>query len=623
MQHYDRTPLTSVSSEELKLPAVLSRTIESAKALPEGCCHQDLLEKSLSDLFIQYKALWSAEYEATVSEVANQLGVFEGEKLASICIPVAGAQEMEKIYRCIQSLAYQTLPTKKFEIALLVNFSDRDEREGATNIETLNSEIARAKRDFPHLDVRTATFEFDSAALMTIGYLRSLLCDAVMRRAHDNVSLDDMIMLRLDADTRATKQQLLESHIRLYHSRPNVLSIQGGLLWSPEGLEKNPPLFAQLAYDSLQSMVNRHRRVLSDWSGPSASIRGSAYCWIGGYDPRDLIAEDRQLAVRLLKALPRESCLEGVTCGGPSTIVITSNRRAAAAFCNEIPVSLQWSNPRTQFSCDDRAIRVAVEGYREGAESRLLLSKAPDSDDQLTHGATLAQQAVVGLNMDFERSAQLLSIPGVLSRLHRAYAVEETLTQRMLQKLPDGVTAQRGEIPDHIRRIEASDAPRPRHSRFLFHSLDWTKDLSLSIRRSLGRYKMDSSQITIVVESPTPHEKSIRIDLNRDLVMRLWLKQEPESTPILKCAIDRKHWPAETFSVGAKLIHDAISAAIVKRCLPYTDIFYAEPTRLVADRIVEIIARSLIRLCEEKSEAYEGFKTVGKSGGAFGLPQGL
>lgn len=593
MQYHDCSTSTAVSSEELKLPAVISGAVESAKASPRTCCHQELLEKPLSDLFVQYRLLWSAEYEATVTRVAHQLDVLPVEKLASICIPVAGAQETEKIYRCIQSLAYQTLAAEKFEIALLVNFSDRDRHEGAANIERLNSEIERAKRDFPHLDIRTASFEFDSAELMTIGYLRSLLCDAVMKRAHDSLRLDDIIMLRFDADTRAVKQQLLESHIRLYQSRPHVLSIQGGLIWSPEGLEKNPPLFAQLAYDSLQSMVNRHRRILSDWSGPSASIRGSAYCWIGGYDSRDSIAEDRQLAVRLLKALPRESCLEGVICGGPSTIVITSNRRAAAAFCNDVPAGLQWSNPKTQFSCDDRAIRTAVEGCGEKAERRVLRSNTSGREDQYAYGRRLSELAVGGLNMDFERSAQLLSMPGVLSRLHRAYAMEEVLTQRMLRKLPDRLVAQRGEIPGRIRRIEARETLDQPYSRFLSHSLDWTKDLSLSIRRSLRRCKVDSSQITIDVESLAAGEKSIRIDLNHDLVVRLWLQQYQGSIPVLNCTIDKKPGVEVADSAPAQLIHDAISAAIVKHCLSYTDIFCAEPTRMVADRIVEIIVRSL------------------------------
>jgi hypothetical protein len=224
--------------------------------------------------------------------------------------------------------------------------------------------------------------------------------------------------------------------------------------------------------------------------------------------------------------------------------------------------------------------------------------------------------------MDYEKAAQLLSIPGVLSRLYRAYAVETSLTQRMLRKLPDGLVAQRGEIPDRIHRIEARATTEPTYGRFLYYSPDWAHDLSLSIRRSLRRYKVDSSQIEIVVESPTSAEKSIRIALKQDLTVRLWLQQHEGSMPVLNCAID-KTCRAAADSAPERLIHDALAMVIVKRCLPYSDIFYAEPTRLVADRIAEIIARSFMLLGQEKSEACARFKTVGRSDAAFGFLRGL
>ncbi len=594
MLHEKLDPNSSGPSGELTLPPVATSPLEFAKLTLRAYCYQELLDYPLEELAARYMDLWSPQYKDTVTQVAQQLGSLAHGKLASVCIPVAGAQEMGKIYRCIESLAYQTISPEQFEIALLVNFSDKDRRERSEDIGQLYAEIERARGDFPKLDTRIATFEFDSISAMTIGYLRSLLCDAVSQRARERPRADDIIMLRFDADTRAIKQQLIESHIRLYHSRPNVLSIQGGLIWSPEGLEANPRLFVALAYHSLQSIVNRHRRVLPDWTGPAASIRGSAYCWIGGYDPSENLAEDHQLAVRLIQAVPQESGLDAVVCGGPSTLVVTSNRRAVAAYKNKQPVDSQWVDEKTRFSCDDHDIRASAEGCALTPVRKLSHFKPSGIDDPFSTQATLEELGVFGLDLDFTKTDGLLSKSEVLRLLHQGYSNENTLIKRMLRTLPDEVLRQRGELPNRIRKIEAASAPHCRQRRFLSHSADWTKELSALIHRNLSRAGEFSSKATVAVESLAQHEKSIRIDLPDELVIRLRLEeQEGQRLPQLSCTISSKSEVPNSSTSRKRTIEEMISDLVVTPCLPRPNIFHSEPSRLVAKRITLIISNSL------------------------------
>jgi hypothetical protein len=598
------------------------------KCRPPRIDLNDLLTVNFDKLANFYKgACWTTYYLSALSHVATQLGALDNQILATICIPVAGTQETQRIYRCIEALGYQTLSNERFEIALLVNYSAQDSVNKCDEIDQLFSEIDRARRDFPSLNVRTATLQFNSYEEISIGYLRSLLSDAVIERALRSSRTDDLVMLRLDADTRAVKQQLLEAHIRLYNSRPNVLSIQGGLRWSPEGLANSPEQFAQLAYFSLQSTVERHRNLVASWSGPAGSIRASAYCWIGGYDPNCHLAEDHDLTVRLFSSTPSDNQLEAVVPGGPTTNVVTSNRRAVGALERNVPVSLQWQPGPTEFRIQDCSIRQREEGNLCEPNTLRLNTGLQDLEARLACADGMISNRESEANHNYLKTKQILSREGLLARLHKAYSVEGQLVSRLLCHLPENVARFRGDSPDRIDAIRArvcdEELIRDRLERYWSPFLTWPHKIGVAVQKSIKRSKLPQKlpgQIRVdmclgvipeMTSDVTEETFMAALTASQALLIHVtlpysWgkvtLALRREQYPSVDLVASVHHQPRATSKRGASnqsnvnhQIFEAFSKNMEEQLAPKYRLDF-EPSRLVADRVVTCIVLPLMEM---------------------------
>jgi hypothetical protein len=619
---------TENSSANLTVPDAPRSRLADLKGKPPSFDPDALLTRNFGDLADFYKkTCWSRDYIPTVSDIATQLGALDNEILASICIPVAGAQEMQKIYRCIQAFGYQTLSKERFEIALLVNYSAADYTDKHGEINQLFSEIDRAQRDFPALKVRTATLQFNSYEEISIGYLRSLLSDAVIERALRSSRADDLVMLRLDADTRAVKQQLIESHIRLYNSRPNVLSIQGGLMWSPEGLANSPEQFVDLAYFSLQHTVERHRDLIASWSGPAGSIRGSAYCWIGGYDPGCHLAEDRDLTKRLFISTPLDNQLDAVVPGGPATNVVTSNRRAVLALEHNVPVSSQWETGSTQFRAEDRSIRQRNEGNSCDQNNPPSNAGLKEVEVRLAREEVKVSAEKSGADHDYLKAKQILAREGLLARLYETYAVEGHLVNRLLCDLPQDVANFRGDGPDRLSDIRDSsfreEIIRDRLERYWWPFLEWPSKIGLAVQKSVKRSKlpkmlkrqirMDINLGVLPEITPDLTEKTFLAALTESQALRIhvtlphtWGKVtialRRDRSPFADLVASVEYHPRKTSKEGDsnknnldRHILETFSTSIEEQ-LATKNPLYFQSSRLIADRLVAGIVTSLEQL---------------------------
>lgn len=628
---------TRDSSQDLTLPEAPKGGIRDLKCIPTELDPQELLTCNFLDLASRYRQIWSETYKTIVSDIATQVGTLDNKILASICIPVAGAQEAQRIYRCIQAFGYQTLSNERFEISLLVNYAARDLADNHGNINQLFSEIDRARSDFPDLKVRTATLKFDSYEEISIGYLRSLLSDAVIERALRSSRAEELVMLRCDADTRAVKQQKLESHIRLYNSRPNVLSIQGGLIWSPEGLAESPEHFVNLALFSLEHTVAKHRNLIGSWPGPAQSIRGTAYCWIGGYNPYCAVGEDNDLARRLFKEA-RSSRLIAIMPGGPGTRVVTSNRRAVQALNLDLTVSSQWEAGPTEFRNEDHNIRELSEGNSDEPNSSRLKTSPKEIRLRLSSEDVRIASGKSRSDHNYLKAKQLLSDEGILARLHQTHAVDGHLVNRMLRDLPQNVANFRGAGPDSVNPIRdacSDDGPITEHfNRYLWRFVDWSYMLAYAIQKSIERSqvspklkKLLSMGIENGLDTPTiidltnedPISALTKMLERQALHIHVRLQHKwGEATLILRADQDRtgnllptvqyhphKSSVGDRFKVNkqALQVFQAFSQNMEEQ-LANPNLFIFEPARLIADRLVAIITNSLNQLeLEHRAEA--------------------
>ncbi|MFN4894445.1 MAG: hypothetical protein ACK5HO_01555 [Pseudomonadota bacterium] len=593
-------PAVPVSLSQLEASANSLDRLKKAKALPREPRAYDLISKSLDQIISKYIDSWGENYRQAVSAVASDLGPLEQSKIASFCIPVAGAQEMNKIYRCLQSFAYQTVSAERFEILLLVNFSDQDQLQRNLDIAKLYEEIDRAKKDFPHLDIRVAALEFEHASPMTIGYLRSILCDAVVNRVSSRGPTGDLIILSFDADTRAIRQQLLESHIRTYSTRPEVLSIQGGIIWSPEGLQESKGLFIKLAQHSAANMVSMHRNRWPKWCGPTSSIRLSAYCLVGGYEPDNVMHEEVKLLKKLVR-LDGSSGFEARVLGGPSTVVVTSNRRATAAHRNDIHVDEQWKDARTEFTCSDHTIRASEEG--NASPSMNSAETKPDKPSDEVALSSYSFGSGRRFSPDVLRCNELLSRQGLLADLFQTYTIDDKLVQRMLRPLSPRIIENRGAVPNTIRAVAAADKIHERHARFLSTSGNWRPALASSIQRQLAvlNSKIKQGSIAQPTAAEFVFQDTAGLVFKEELIIYVPLRGGEEE---LKIVIDPKAMLLETKSVSvvqrqnrevvsegpySKLMAADKIRSYISFFLPEGYLFFSRPTRSIAERIANML----------------------------------
>jgi hypothetical protein len=411
----------------------------------------------------------------------------------------------------------------------------------------------------------------------------------VVTRAVEADRTDEFVIARLDADTRAMRQENAAYQIQTYAANPNVLAIQGGLIWSPEGLEDNPALFTELACNCLEDAVDRHRNKLSDWSGPNGSICLAAYCTIGGYHPADRFAEDRALTEELFSLAAECPGSIAVKHGGPAMTLVTSNRRPVATHNEGVGVSRQWdSDGPTAFSPDNHDIRARPEGTssRSSHQSHSL------NQEMDLFETTLNRLSLNALPRDlsFKRVHDILRTPLLLTRLHEAYSKREELTERMLRKLPDGVLKYKQEIPLSIpRRSKEETEPKyrfNRQERYARDKEDALEEIALSLKKRLNN---PESGLTFLYEtrtSDTIYTRTLLKDCPHALDLKLKLYGEH-----LYFSIDKKMCKILGFPRFSWIAKNACGDLRI-------DI---EPTRIVVQKIANFIINSLATIRKKHS----------------------
>lgn len=301
--------------------------------------------REAKDYFARFDKQRRDETEA----MAAELPPMDPDCRLAVCIPVAGSQEGDNIYRTLDAYSDQRakdgskLDPKSFEIFLFVN------NPKGTSADKVMSEIARFQGDHPEMPVRVLHKEFNEAD-MTIGGMRKYGTDiALMRHEKLGADVPDLIIVSNDADCLGLSPQYLSEVMESLEGNDPEDSdaMLGKFDWDPESYADSPLYHAGTRMGQFLDAAIRHhpdlRRRNIPSSGANFAFKGSMYAAINGYDIQKKKGEDVRLGNMMKAGRKGAKQRHAITYGNDKTMLYTHPRRGISAVNRGIAPVLQWS----------------------------------------------------------------------------------------------------------------------------------------------------------------------------------------------------------------------------------------------------------------------------------------
>jgi hypothetical protein len=316
-------------------------------------------KKEIKDYF----ARQTKEHLEIIKKLVAQAGPMSKDCKLSVCIPVAGHQEEKNIYKTLENYLNQTANKNSFEIALFVNYPDKDKSGKKINPDGTISEIKRFKKDHPEINI-VVMKKIIPLEKVCIGYVRKLLNDAVLQRnIQRGNNAPDHIMLSNDADNRGVSSEYIENFIRKFRENSKIDSSMGQLDWDPESYIRNPLVHVGTRLFQYVGMQLRHKNIPS--SGANFAFRSSIYAAVNGYSNDIRLGEDVDLG-RAIKAsrVGAKKRKAIAFAGARVSRLFTSSRRAEKAIKDGLSPVEQWSSGFSAFDDEVRKVNWASVSNR-------------------------------------------------------------------------------------------------------------------------------------------------------------------------------------------------------------------------------------------------------------------
>jgi len=350
------------------------------------------------------------EHFKDIEKLAKEAGPMSNDCKLSVCIPVAGHQEEKVIYQTLENYLNQTANKNDFEIVLLVNHPDKDDKGNIIVPDGTIPEIKRFMKDHPEIKVTLMqkVIPFEKAK---IGYVRKLLNDAVLKRNLDrgDDSLNHIILSN-DADNKGVSTEYIKNFINKFEKNPNVDSYMGQLDWDPESYIRNPLVHIGTRLFQYVDMQIRHKNIPS--SGANFAFRSGMYAAINGYSSDSTLAEDVDLGKAIKAARIGAKNKKAIDFAGARVSrLFTSSRRAEKAIKDGLSPVEQWDKGFSAF--DDEVRKVDWQALSEGVNYKDK-EKVKILVDQLENVINRTINAMSWIKSDdfnlFKRSIGLLGI---------------------------------------------------------------------------------------------------------------------------------------------------------------------------------------------------------------------
>ncbi|MEK7548717.1 MAG: hypothetical protein AAB499_02365, partial [Patescibacteria group bacterium] len=246
------------------------------------------------------------DYLKELEGFAEKVPAMDKECRMAVCIPVA-CTESERIYGTLEKYLGQIdsegnpLDSNSFEINLFVNGpSDR-----AEEISKTADEVKRFQSDHPEIKVNFVEKTFDKKT--NIGEIRKYVNDlAIVRGAKREEQDGELYMVYNDADCEGMDKAYLSALQNELESNPNLVAVSSKEDFNSLDLNKYPLLRASRRLTQFYNTIMASPRYGPDprLMGLFYAFRASNYAEVGGYDKNAWVAEDLDLARRLVENSP-------------------------------------------------------------------------------------------------------------------------------------------------------------------------------------------------------------------------------------------------------------------------------------------------------------------------------
>ena len=275
-----------------------------------------------------YMQQWDPAYLKQIELLNGEINLpMDKDTELVVCVPVAGHQEFENIYKTIESFSRQDIENKKFEILLLVNVPEKLKEEKKKEIEATLSEIERAKKDFPGLQVMGASV-FLPEDQVRIGNIRKIVTDlSLLRQEKSKIEDRDVILVSNDADNQGISEQYVRSYVDYFKENPQKEGAVGNLQFDPNAFVRFPVVHTQQELATFLDQTGfRNGNVML--FGGNSCMKTSIYSSIGGYPGALKTAEQNWTGDTIRKLRKTKSTLGFVE----GSLLTTSSRRGVASY---------------------------------------------------------------------------------------------------------------------------------------------------------------------------------------------------------------------------------------------------------------------------------------------------
>ncbi len=301
---------------------------------------KDLIKKRISETLLKdpkakldhYKEIknyfgkMEENYLKELSILSKEMGKMSKKNKVSVCIPVAGHQEGDKIYQSLKNYTYQKANIDNYEICLFINHPEKDREGKKIKPDKTLKEIERFKKDHPNINLKTI-YKAIPNKKANIGFIRKLLNDTVLLRHHQRgEKVDDLIMISNDADNLGVDPRYIQNFIDRFKKDPKIDGILGQIDWDPEAYTKYPLIHVGTRLDQYYTNIIRNQRKTINSSGANFSFKSSIYAGVGGYLDDIPCGEDVVFGKSI--AIARGGTYETQTYGNSASRMFTSARRA-------------------------------------------------------------------------------------------------------------------------------------------------------------------------------------------------------------------------------------------------------------------------------------------------------
>lgn len=313
----EKTGVSLFTQRELTTRSVHSTTLEKDAHAQLNAQHE------VKSYFERQDPAYLAQLKALASQIKEPM---EKTTRAAVCIPVAGAQESSNIYKTLKSYAEQKADFHTFEIVLLINIPERFVASKAEALQKTLSEIIRAKRDFPHLNVRNANVVLPDDQVR-IGNIRKIGTDLALMRQQETGVNQDLLLLSNDADNQGISESYIKSYLEYFAEHPDKDGAVGNLQFDPQAFIRFPVVQVKQEFaTNLDQTGFKNGNV--NLFGSNSVMKTSIYSAIGGY-PTSLKTGEQEWTGATIRKLRKHKGTLGFV---EKAVLTTSSRRAVTSY---------------------------------------------------------------------------------------------------------------------------------------------------------------------------------------------------------------------------------------------------------------------------------------------------